>query len=168
MFIEGSCCACRAGVVTTLRRARACAARRHALSSRNTSRRRPLRKLALMRRFDPRADPRADPFAYPPRPPSPAKQKTTALPIPSWSPTEFCTSTGFVHIPLLKCHCLRFEFCTSVPSTYRGQPGQVHPCGPLALVYGHTSQNAPYLVRSAKLSWLRLPQYFGGGPRGNR
>jgi hypothetical protein len=38
---------------------------------------------------------------------------------------------------------------------------------PFALVYGHTTMNAPYLVRTAKLSIVRPCQYYGGGPRGN-
>ena len=76
LLYKGSCCACRAGVVTTLRRARACAARRHALSSRNTSRRRPLKKLALVPRFDPLRIPARTPCVPPspspaPRPPPP-------------------------------------------------------------------------------------------------
>ena len=62
--------------MTTLRRARACAARRHALSSRNTSRRRPLKKLALVPRFDPLRIPARTPCVPPspspaPRPPPP-------------------------------------------------------------------------------------------------
>jgi hypothetical protein len=38
---------------------------------------------------------------------------------------------------------------------------------PTSLVYGHTTLNAPYLVRTAKLSRVRPCQYYGGGPRGN-
>ena len=30
----------------------------------------------------------------------------------------------------------------------------------IAVVYGHTHQNAPYLVRTAKLSWCRPCQYY--------
>eukprot|EP01047_Picozoa_sp_COSAG01_P127295 COSAG01_NODE_56537_length_317_cov_6.504587_1_plen_68_part_10 len=35
---------------------------------------------------------------------------------------------------------------------------------PTSLVYGHTTMNAPYLVRTAKLSIVRPCQYYGGGP----
>jgi hypothetical protein len=35
------------------------------------------------------------------------------------------------------------------------------------VVYGHTTMNTPYLVRTAKLSIVRPCQYYGGGPRGN-